>query len=141
MVIDRHYKEEMIGKTLIHYEITSLLGKGGMGEVWQAKDTKLGRSVAIKTLPEEFAKDDQRLARFKREAQLLASLNHPNIAAIHGLEESGDTHFLVLKLVEGETLAERIRRGPLGVEEALDIANQLLRRSKRRTRRASSIGI
>ena len=114
----------MIGKTLTHYEVTSLLGKGGMGEVWQAKDTKLGRSVAIKTLPAEFAEDDERVARFQREAKLLASLNHPNIAAIHGLEESDGTHFLVLELVEGDTLAERIRRGPVPVEEALDIAKQ-----------------
>ena len=114
----------MIGKTLTHYEVTSLLGKGGMGEVWQAKDTKLGRFVAIKTLPEEFAEDDERVARFQREAKLLASLNHPNIAAIHGLEESDGTHFLVLELVEGDTLAERIRRGPVPVDEALDIAKQ-----------------
>ena len=92
--------------------------------MWQAKDTKLGRFVAIKTLPEEFAEDDERVARFQREAKLLASLNHPNIAAIHGLEESDGTHFLVLELVEGDTLAERIRRGPVPVDEALDIAKQ-----------------
>ena len=79
-----------------HYEVLSLLGKGGMGEVWRARDTKLGREVAIKTLPEEFAKDSDRLARFEREAKLLASLNHPNIAAIHGFEEDNGTHFLVL---------------------------------------------
>ncbi len=90
----------MIGKTLAHYEVTSQLGKGGMGEVWQATDTKLGRQVAIKTLPEEFAKDEERLARFEREAKLLASLNHPNIAAIYGLEEHNGTRFLVLELVE-----------------------------------------
>ncbi len=86
------------------------LGKGGMGEVYQAKDRKLGRDVAIKVLPEEFAKDADRVARFQREAKLLASLNHPNIAAIHGLEESGGTNFLVLELVEGETLADQIKR-------------------------------
>ena len=114
----------MIGKKLKHYEVTSLLGKGGMGEVWQATDTKLGRSVAIKTLPAEFAEDDERVARFQREAKLLASLNHPNIAAIHGLEESDGTHFLVLEFVEGDTLAERIRRGPVPIDEALDIAKQ-----------------
>ena len=114
----------MIGKTLTHYEVTSLLGKGGMGEVWQATDTKLGRAVAIKTLPAEFAQDEERLARFEREAKLLASLNHPNIAGIYGLEQDGDTRFLVLELVEGDTLAERIRRGPIPVEEALDIARQ-----------------
>jgi eukaryotic-like serine/threonine-protein kinase len=115
----------MIGKTLGHYEITSLLGKGGMGEVYQAKDLKLGRDVAIKVLPEEFAKDADRVARFQREAKLLASLNHPNIAAIHGLEESGRTNFLVLELVEGETLADRIKAGPVPVEEALKLALQI----------------
>ena len=88
------------GTQLGHYEILSALGKGGMGEVWRARDSKLGREVAIKTLPEEFAKDEQRLARFEREAKLLASLNHPNIAAIHGFEEDNGTHFLVLELVE-----------------------------------------
>ena len=88
------------GKQLGHYEIVSALGKGGMGEVWRARDTKLGREVAIKTLPEEFAKDEERLARFEREAKLLASLNHPNIATIHGLEEDDGTRFLVLELVE-----------------------------------------
>ena len=90
----------MIGQTLGHYEITDKLGQGGMGSVWRARDSKLGREVAIKTLPEEFAKDEERLARFEREAKLLASLNHPNIATIHGLEEDKDTRFLVLELVE-----------------------------------------
>jgi serine/threonine protein kinase len=80
--------------------------KGGMGEVWRAKDTKLGREVAIKTLTEEFAQDSDRIARFQREAKRLASLNHANIAAIHGLEEDGGLHFLVLELVEGDTLAD-----------------------------------
>ena len=103
----------MIGKTLGHYEITSQIGKGGMGEVYRAKDLTLGRDVAIKVLPEEFAKDADRLSRFQREAKLLASLNHPNIATIHGLEESGGTNFLVLELVEGETLADRIKQGPV----------------------------
>ena len=86
----------MIGKSLVHYEISAELGRGGMGEVYQAKDTKLGREVAIKVLPEEFATDSDRVARFQREAKLLASLNHPNIAAIHGLEESEGIHFLVM---------------------------------------------
>jgi len=104
----------MIGKTLVHYEITSQLGKGGMGEVYQAKDTKLGREVAIKVLPDEFARDTDRIARFQREAKLLASLNHPNIAAIHGLEESDGTHFLVMELIEGDTLADRIKAGSGG---------------------------
>jgi serine/threonine protein kinase len=102
----------MIGKTLGHYEITSRLGKGGMGKVYQAKDQKLSRNVAIKVLPEEFARDADRVARFQREAKLLASLNHPNIAAIHGLEESGGTSFLVLELVEGQTLAESDKGWP-----------------------------
>ena len=92
------------GTQLAHYEILSALGKGGMGEVWRARDTKLGREVAITTLSEEFAKDTDRLARFEREAKLLASLNHPNIAAIYGLEEHEGTRFLVLELVEGPTL-------------------------------------
>ena len=115
----------MIGKTLGHYQITSQLGKGGMGEVSQAKDQKLGRDVAIKVLPEEFARDADRVARFQREAKLLASLNHPNIAAIHGLEESAGTNFLVLELVEGETLADRIKAGPIPVEESLKLALQI----------------
>ncbi|MBP1623179.1 MAG: serine/threonine protein kinase, partial [Acidobacteria bacterium] len=115
----------MIGKALNHYEITSQLGKGGMGEVYQAKDLKLGRDVAIKVLPEEFAKDADRVARFQREAKLLASLNHPNIAAIYGLEESGRTNFLVLELVEGETLADRIKAGPIPVEQSLKLALQI----------------
>jgi eukaryotic-like serine/threonine-protein kinase len=115
----------MIGKILGNFEITSQLGKGGMGEVYQAKDRKLGRDVAIKVLPEEFAKDTDRVARFQREAKLLASLNHPNIAAIHGLEESGGTNFLVLELVQGETLADQIKRGPIPVEESLKLALQI----------------
>jgi serine/threonine protein kinase len=115
----------MIGKTLAHYEITSQLGKGGMGEVYQAKDQKLGRDVAIKVLPEEFAKDADRVARFQREAKLLASLNHPNIAAIYGLEESEGTNFLVMELVEGQTLDERIKAGAIPVEEALKLGLQI----------------
>jgi eukaryotic-like serine/threonine-protein kinase len=89
------------------YEIVALIGTGGMGEVYQAHDTKLGRDVAIKVLPEAFAHDPQRLSRFQHEAKLLASLNHPNIATIHGLEESNGTHYLVMELVPGETLRER----------------------------------
>jgi serine/threonine protein kinase len=115
----------MIRKTLGHYEITSQLGKGGMGEVYRAKDQKLGRDVAIKVLPEEFAKDDDRVARFQREAKLLASLNHANIAAIYGLEEADGTHFIVLELVEGDTLADRLKRGAIPVEESLKLAFQI----------------
>ena len=112
----------MIGTQLAHYKITDHLGTGGMGEVYQATDSKLGRSVAIKLLPEEFNQNSDRLLRFEREARLLASLNHPNIAAIHGLEESGGRRFLVMELVGGETLAERIKRGPIPVDESLAIA-------------------
>ena len=115
----------MIGTRLAHYEITSHLGSGGMGDVYQATDSKLGRSVAIKFLPEAFSHDSERVARFEREARVLASLNHSNIAAIHGLEESGERKFLVMELVDGETLAERIKRGPIPVEESLQIAMQI----------------
>ncbi len=115
----------MIGTTLGHYRITSLLGKGGMGEVYQAKDQKLGRDVAIKVLPKEFAQDADRVARFQREAKLLASLNHPSIAAIYGLEESGGINFLVLELVDGGTMADRIKAGPIPVEESLKLALQI----------------
>ena len=115
----------MIGKTLGSFQCTALLGKGGMGEVYKAKDQKLGRDVAIKVLPEEFAKDADRVARFQREAKLLASLNHPNIAAIYGLEESDGAHFLVLELIEGDTLADRIKSGPIPVEESLKLALQI----------------
>jgi eukaryotic-like serine/threonine-protein kinase len=113
------------GARLGPYEILSPLGAGGMGEVYRARDTKLGREVAIKVLPELFAADPERLARFDREAQLLASLNHPNIAHIHGLEDSGGMQALVLELVEGETLAERIAGGPIPLAEALGIARQI----------------
>ncbi|MBN2318323.1 MAG: protein kinase [Acidobacteria bacterium] len=114
------------GTRLSHYEITSQIGKGGMGEVYQAKDQKLGRDVAIKVLPEEFARDTDRVARFQREAKLLASLNHPNIAAIYGLEEFDGTHFLVMELIEGQTLDERIKSGPIPVEEALKLGLQIV---------------
>ncbi len=114
-----------IGQTLGHYQIKSQLGKGGMGEVYRAHDGKLGRDVAIKTLPPEFARDPDRVARFQREAKLLAALNHTNIAAIHGLEEFGGTKFLVLELVEGATLADRIKHGPIPIEESLKLALQI----------------
>src|ERR687887_1583998 len=99
-----------IGTRLGSHEITALLGKGGMGEVYRARDTKLKREVAIKILPEEFSRDGDRVNRFQREAEVLASLNHPNIAAIYDLEESNGARYLVLELVEGETLADRLRR-------------------------------
>ena len=114
-----------VGSRLGHYEVTALIGEGGMGQVYQATDTKLNRQVALKILPEVFATDPDRLARFQREAQVLASLNHPNIAAIHGLEESEGTRALVLELVEGSTLADRIAKGAIPVDEALPIAKQI----------------
>jgi serine/threonine protein kinase/WD40 repeat protein len=108
------------------YEVVALIGAGGMGEVYQAHDTKLGRDVAIKVLPEAFAYDAERLSRFQREAKMLAALNHPNIATIYGLEQSGGTSYLVMELVSGETLADRIRRdGKVPIEEALGIARQI----------------
>ena len=113
------------GTKLAHYEILELIGKGGMGEVYRAKDGKLGRDVAIKVLPDAFAENEERLARFKREAMVLASLNHPNIGAIYGLEEADSLWFLVLELVPGETLAERLRRGPIPFAEALELAGQI----------------
>ncbi|MGB5552356.1 MAG: protein kinase [Thermoanaerobaculia bacterium] len=115
----------MIGETLAHFKITGKLGEGGMGEVYRAEDTKLGREVAIKVLPELFAQDAERMARFSREAQVLASLNHPNIAAIYQVEHDDDHNFLVMELVEGETLAERIKRGRLSLDEAMTIALQI----------------
>src|SRR6478736_2085851 len=99
------------GSRLGPYEIVAPLGAGGMGEVYRARDPRLGRDVAIKALSAEFARDPERLARFRREAQVLAALNHPNIAAIYGLENSKGVQALVLELVEGATLAERIREG------------------------------
>src|SRR5262245_32992569 len=107
------------------YEIMSVLGEGGMGQVWRARDTKLGRDVALKVLPDAFASDAERLARMQREAHVLAAVNHPNIAAIHGFEDSGDVHALVLEFVDGETLADRIARGPIPLDEALPIARQI----------------
>jgi hypothetical protein len=113
------------GARLGPYDVLSLLGSGGMGEVYRARDTQLDRDVAIKILPEAFASDPDRLARFEREARTLASLNDPHIAQIYGLEKSGDVRALVLELVEGPTLADRIARGPIPIDEALPIARQL----------------
>ena len=107
------------------YNVTGPLGAGGMGEVYRARDTKLDRDVALKVLPEAFTADPDRLARFEREARVLASLNHPNIAQIHGLEEAGGTRALVLELVEGPTLAERLEQGPIPLDEVLSIARQI----------------
>src|SRR5499433_371158 len=113
------------GTRLGAYEILTLLGAGGMGEVYRARDTKLNRDVALKILPDGFAIDGDRIARFRREAQVLAALNHPNIAVIYGFEDSGSTHALVLELVEGPTLADRIAKGRIPLDEALPIAKQI----------------
>ena len=113
------------GARLGAYEITGRLGSGGMGEVYRATDTKLGREVAIKTLPSALAQDADRLARFEREAKLLATLNHAHIGAIYGLDEHEGTQFLAMELVEGETLEEKLKSGPLPVDDALRLALQI----------------
>ncbi len=115
----------MVGKTISHYKVLEKIGEGGMGEVYRATDTKLNRDVALKILPEQFASDSQRMGRFQREAEVLASLDHPNIGQIYGIEDAGETKALVLQLIEGPTLAERIAQGPIPVEEALKIALQM----------------
>jgi serine/threonine protein kinase len=107
------------------YEIVSRLGKGGMGEVHRARDSRLDREVAIKVLPEDVARDPERVSRFRREARVAASLNHPNVAAVYGFEDDGDAHFLVMELVEGPTLAERLQAGALPIDEALAIVEQI----------------
>lgn len=119
-----------IGQNISHYRIIEKLGSGGMGVVYKAQDARLNRSVALKFLPAEVSENQQaldadRVARFQREAKLLASVNHPNIAAMYGLEEAGGTQFPVMEMVEGETLADRIKRGPIPVEEALQQALQI----------------
>jgi serine/threonine protein kinase len=113
------------GTQLGSYEIVGLIGAGGMGEVYRARDTRLGRDVALKTLPDSVTQDPERLARFRREAQLLAALNHQHIASIYGVEESDRHRFLVLELVDGETLASRIQRGALAINEAIAIAREI----------------
>src|SRR6187455_13184 len=113
------------GARLGVYEITAPIGAGGMGEVYRGRDTRLDRDVAIKVLPDTFASDPERIARFQREARTLASLNHPHIGAIYGLEESNGVKALVLELVEGPTLADRISQGPIPLGEALPIARQI----------------
>jgi serine/threonine protein kinase len=113
------------GTKLGVYEIVGLLGSGGMGEVYRARDSRLKRDVAIKVLPDGFSRDDGRLARFRREAEVLASLNHPNIAAIYDFAEVGSSQFLVMELVEGENLADRLRDGAIPVDESLRIAQQV----------------
>ncbi len=115
----------MIGKTLAHYEVLDQLGAGGMGEVYRARDTKLGREVALKLLPDELAHDPERVARFRREAKVLASLNHPNIAALYDFEESEGRVFLVMEVAEGEDLSDRLKTGALPVDKAVDVAQQI----------------
>src|SRR5262245_33952399 len=113
------------GLKLGPYEILEQIGTGGMGEVYRARDRKLGRDVAIKALPDAVATDPQQLARFERDAQVLAALNHPNIAIIHELHEVQNARYLILELVEGETLAQRISLGPIPIHDAPDIARQI----------------
>src|SRR5262245_136061 len=113
------------GTRLGAYEVIAFIGEGGMGQVYRARDTKLERDVALKVLPETFTSDQDRLTRFQREAKVLASVNHPNIAAIYGLEEADGVRALVLELVEGPTLADRVAQGPVPVDEALRIAGQI----------------
>jgi len=115
----------LISRILAHYRVLDKIGQGGMGEVYRAEDTRLGRQVALKFLPEAFWKDEERRARFGREARVLASLNHPGIAALHSMEKEDGVEFLVLELVEGETLADRIARGPLSLEEAVSLFRQI----------------
>ena len=123
------------GVRLGPYEILSPLGAGGMGEVYRARDTKLERDVALKILPESFVHDPDRVARFRREAHVLASLNHPHIGAIYGLDEANGEQFLVLELIDGETLADRLSKGSLPIDEALAIALQIVEALKRRMKR------
>ncbi|HZM59064.1 MAG TPA: serine/threonine-protein kinase, partial [Vicinamibacterales bacterium] len=115
----------MIGQQLGPYAVLGKLGEGGMGEVYRARDTVLNRDVAIKMLPAPLALDPDRMARLRREAQLLASLNHPNIAQIHGLEQAGETLALVMELVDGPTLADLVARGPMPLDDVLPIARQV----------------
>src|SRR5262245_48005235 len=113
------------GNSVGHYQILGSLGAGGMGEVYRARDTKLGRDVALKILPDAVSSDPERRSRFEREARALAALNHPNIAHLHGFEDGGPTSALIMELVEGEDLSDRIRRGPIPYADALAIARQL----------------
>ena len=124
-LVDDSAEPTLTGQTLGIYHLLDLVGVGGMGQVYRARDTRLGRDVAVKVLPRLFSADPERLARFDREARLLASLNHPHIAAIYGFEQTSGIHALILELVEGPTLAERLHRGPLPITEALRIARQI----------------
>ena len=121
----RPYNRRVIGKTIGHFEITAALGKGGMGEVYLARDTRLNRDVAIKVLPPELAGDPERMARFEREAQVLASFNDPHIAGVYGLEHEGEHHALIMELVAGQDLAARLAQGPIPLEQSLQLALQM----------------
>jgi eukaryotic-like serine/threonine-protein kinase len=125
MALARNPEGDMVGRMLHHYRITGRIGAGGMGVVYRAEDTHLGRTVAVKVLPDRFALDPERSKRFEREARLLATLSHPNIASIHGLEEADGRSFLVLEWVEGLTLDQRLKNGPVPVDEALGICCQI----------------
>jgi eukaryotic-like serine/threonine-protein kinase len=116
----------MIGRHIANYRVQVLIGAGGMGRVYRARDLKLGRDVAIKVLPSEVIAEPERLARFEREARVLAALNHPNIATIHGIEETDGIRAIVMELIEGETLAARIERGPIPLGEAVPVARQVI---------------
>lgn len=116
---------DLSGSLLSHYRILNKIGAGGTGVVYRARDERLGRQVAIKILPDVFSGDPERIARFEREAKLLASLNHPNIAAIYGIEAAEEKRFLIMELVAGETLAQKLGRGPLPVEYALAVCRQI----------------
>src|SRR6187549_4206244 len=111
----------MLGRTISHYQIKSQLGEGGMGVVYEAEDTNLGRHVALKFLTPSMANDENLLQRFQREARAASSLNHPNICTIHGIEQDEEQHFIVMELLDGESLADRIRRGPLDIEAVLGL--------------------
>src|SRR5262245_47250953 len=124
-IITGNDNRTLLGLTMDQYQVLSVIGVGGMGVVYRARDTKLGRDVALKALPESFSLDPERVSRFEREARLLASLNHPNIAAIYDLKECDGIRCLVLELVEGPTLADRIGQGPIPINEALPIAWQI----------------
>ena len=124
----------MIGRTLAHYRITAAIGAGGMGEVYRATDTKLGRDVALKVLPAEMAASPERLERFRREAKALAALDHPGIVTVHSVEEADGVHFLTMQLVEGQPLDRLIPEGGLPVERILEIATGARRGPRRRAR-------
>jgi len=137
----RHLGVDLIGTSIGVYHITALLGVGGMGEVYRARDTKLNREVALKVLPFAVAHDSDRLRRFEREAKIVASLNHPNIAIIHGLEQAGDVHALVMELVEGEDLSQRLAHGAMPLQDALPSQSKSAKPSKPRMNTESSTAI